>query len=161
MVVDDVVCRVDQRNESSFIILEVVMRKRALPLSGSFTYSNVLSYVGGRKIRACLTLASVVASVAGSALMVPAATLTWDPTFVPTAPVGGTGTWNLSNLNWSNGASDVVWSNNLTDIAQFGGTAGTVALNTALSAGGVKFLSPGYTISGASIFTLGSGGIDA
>jgi fibronectin-binding autotransporter adhesin len=96
-----------------------------------------------------------------------AATLTWDggdATFNGT--FGGTGSWDLSTLNWSSGASDVAWSDVSsagTDTAVFAGTAGTVTLNSNLSALGLQFLTTGYTISpgtGTTI-TLGSGGINA
>ena len=46
------------------------------------------------------------------------------------------------------------------ETAIFGGTAGTVALGTSLSASNLQFTTPAYTLSGAGTLTLG-GGINA
>jgi len=89
--------------------------------------------------------------------------LTWDPTLGGGS--GGTGTWNLnSTANWWNGASDVAWKDNSatgTNSAIFSSTAGTVTLNTSLSASNLQFTAAGYTVSGSGTLTLGAGGIDA
>ena len=108
-----------------------------------------------------LPLALAVASAAVSAR---AANLVWDPTQNPASPAGGTGTWDLSTLNWSTGSVDQAWtdvSTTGTDTATFGGTGGVVTLSTTLSALGLQFNATGYTISGSNSLTLGSGGINA
>ncbi|MEP6669264.1 MAG: autotransporter-associated beta strand repeat-containing protein, partial [Chthoniobacter sp.] len=95
-----------------------------------------------------------------------AASLTWDGgDATHNGTFGGTGTWDLNTTaNWDNGAADVVWTDNSAtgvDTAIFSGTAGTVTLNTNLSALGLQFTTTGYTISGTGVLTLGSGGISA
>jgi fibronectin-binding autotransporter adhesin len=90
-------------------------------------------------------------------------TLTWDPG--ATGGSGGNGTWNLnSTINWWNGSADIKWLDNSatgTNVASFGGTAGTVTLGSSLSASNLQFTTSGYTLSGANTLTLGGGGIDA
>ena len=87
--------------------------------------------------------------------------LTWDP--LANGGGGGSGTWNLNGTaNWFNGANDVKWLDNSatgTNGAVFAGTAGTVTLNSALSASNLQFTASGYTLSGSGTLTLG-GGID-
>lgn len=92
-----------------------------------------------------------------------AAPLSWDASLTPVTPSGGTGTWNLANTNWSNGATDQAWTDTTgtADTATFGGTAGTVTLGSNLGALGLVFNTTGYTISGANTISLGTGGIDA
>jgi autotransporter-associated beta strand protein len=92
-----------------------------------------------------------------------ATTLTWDPNLSSGANLGGTGTWdNNTTANWYNGASDVTWTDTTgnTDIAAFGGTAGTVTLNnTPIRANGLAFTTTGYTIGasgGTNIVQIGS-----
>jgi fibronectin-binding autotransporter adhesin len=89
--------------------------------------------------------------------------LTWDPALGGGS--GGAGTWNLnSTANWWNGSSDVTWKDSSasgTNSAIFSGTAGTVTLNTSLSASNLQFTAAGYTVSGSGTLTLGAGGIDA
>lgn len=82
-----------------------------------------------------------------------AANLTWDPTGVPTSPAGGSGTWNTTNSNWSNGTSDSVWSNANNDNAVFGGTAGTVTLGAPVTVNNLTFssTSSGYNITGSTL----------
>ena len=108
-----------------------------------------------------LTLA---AALAGSGVGARAATLNWDPGHTPGSPTGGAGVWDLTTLNWATLGVDQAWADvsaTGTDTAVFGGTSGAVTLNTALSALGLQFTATGYTISGATILKLGSGGIDA
>jgi len=93
-----------------------------------------------------------------------AATKSWDPALTPGTPSGGNGTWDLVGSVWSNGGSDVTWTDTSTtgtDTAVFGGIAGSVALNTSLSALGLQFTTTGYTIAGTGTLSLGTGGIDA
>ncbi|HOD80118.1 MAG TPA: autotransporter-associated beta strand repeat-containing protein [Phycisphaerae bacterium] len=71
-----------------------------------------------------------------------AAPLTWDSNGA-TAPLGldGAGTWDTATPNWSDGANNLTWVNANADTAVFGngGTAGTVALGTGITVGGLTF----------------------
>ena len=84
------------------------------------------------------------------------ATYDWDQT--GGGALGGTGTWNTSNSNWWNGASNIAWPN-LTDTARFGGTTGgLVTLGSAINAGGLIFNTRGYSIAGGgNALTLNGG----
>lgn len=111
-------------------------------------------------------LFSGIVFIAGCvAASVGAQTLNWDPGLTDGSSGGGTGTWNLnSTANWYNGTADVFWLDNSaigSNTAIFGGTAGTVTLNSSLSATNLEFSSTGYTISGSGTLTLGAGGINA
>jgi fibronectin-binding autotransporter adhesin len=97
--------------------------------------------------------------VAAGTSLTRADVLTWDPLL--NGGGGGAGTWNLNGTaNWFNGATDVKWLDNSalgTNGAVFGGTAGTVTLNSSLSASNLLFQAPGYTLSGSGTMTLGGG----
>ena len=48
---------------------------------------------------------------------------------------GGSGVWDTSTANWFNGTTDVTWSNANNATAYFdGGSAGSVTINTAITA---------------------------
>src|SRR5438445_2659977 len=73
-----------------------------------------------------------------------ATTYTWDSDAnAANGATDGSGTWNLSGLNWFNSGTDIAWPNNTTDIAAFGrgggGAGGRVTLGTSLSAGQISF----------------------
>jgi len=94
----------------------------------------------------------------------PPVNLYWDggsadiPTNGNGASTGGTGSWNIGLLNWDLGAAaHVAWDNNHTDVAIFGGTAGTVTIGAPFIVGGLQFLTTGYTLSGNTL-TLGAVG---
>jgi fibronectin-binding autotransporter adhesin len=75
-----------------------------------------------------------------------ATTFTWD---------GGAGTWDITATNWTG----VAWGNTNADEAVFGGTAGTVTINTGtgVTANKLTFNSDGYSINGnvaADVLTL-------
>ncbi len=80
----------------------------------------------------------------------------WDPALTKAFPgSGGSGTWDVSTSNWwSSGANDTAWSLG-GDYGVFGGTAGTMTLNTSVGVDGLTFTTPGYTISGTGTITLG------
>jgi len=75
----------------------------------------------------------------------------------------GTGVWNTSAVNWydSDTTTDVVWPNNATTIANFGGgtgAPGTVVVG-AVTANGLTFNTPAntpYTLSGGTINLTGT-----
>ncbi len=70
--------------------------------------------------------------------------------------LGGTGTWDLALPNWwTNGAPATTWPSSGTDnLALFAGTAGTVTLGANVAANQLRFLTNGYTLSGAQTLTL-------
>ena len=99
-----------------------------------------------------------------------ATTYNWDITAGNGVIDDGDGVWSTIDANWTadGGATNVVWPNNTTDIAAFGGPSstvgGNVTLSESLSAGGILFNgtdSGNYTIasSGGAALMLGSGGI--
>jgi autotransporter-associated beta strand protein len=95
---------------------------------------------------------------------VSAATLTWDGDVTGEGQQDGPGTWNATAPDrWFNPAAVPpgyqVWNNDQADIAIFGtgtGEAGTVTLDSAITAGGLTFNATGsgsYTLSG-NVLTL-------
>ncbi|WP_052071784.1 autotransporter-associated beta strand repeat-containing protein [Sphingopyxis sp. MWB1] len=76
---------------------------------------------------------------------------------------GGSGTWNLSNLNWSPNGDGVSgpfvepWDNGGLDNAIFGGAAGTVTLGGPVTVDNITFSSAGYVLNGSTL-TLGGPG---
>jgi autotransporter-associated beta strand protein len=81
----------------------------------------------------------------------------WDATSpIHASPgAGGTGNWNTTAGNtvwWVSGSSDSIWANG--NSANFAGTAGTVTVNTAVTADGITFTTAGYTLAGSSTLTL-------
>ncbi|MDX2082348.1 MAG: autotransporter-associated beta strand repeat-containing protein [Terrimicrobiaceae bacterium] len=84
-----------------------------------------------------------------SALASPAQTYVWDPNGSG-GGTGGTGTWDTTSLYWDNGTSS--WpTSGASNIASFGGTAGTVTLTSGLVANGLSFSTTGYTLTGGSL----------
>lgn len=78
----------------------------------------------------------------------------WDPGFTKVAPgSGGNGNWDSTSTNWFIGSSDTKWVSN--NVANFAGSAGTVALNANETADGLTFTTGGYILNGTSILTLG------
>src|SRR3546814_9155193 len=73
---------------------------------------------------------------------------------------GGTGTWNLGNLNWRpkgdgvSGPYSTPWSNAALDNAIFAGTAGTVTLGVPITVHDLTFNVHNYTLTGSTL-TLG------
>ena len=61
-----------------------------------------------------------------------ATTLNWDPSLTGSGGSNGTGTWDTTTTNWSNGTSDVVW--NSTDAAGFT-TAGSGTYSVSVAKG--------------------------
>ncbi len=78
----------------------------------------------------------------------PAATLTWDADGTAGGSTGGTGNWNTTSLLWNSSGVMKAWVNANNDVAVFGGTAGTVTLTEAITAGGLTFNTDGYTLAG-------------
>lgn len=98
--------------------------------------------------------------------------LTWDGDPLTSGLQDGAGEWNTSDTNrWFDPAAlppgYQVWNNAAGDIAVFGsgvGTAGNVALGTAITAGGLTFNAAGsgnYTLSGNVLTLVGSAAVTA
>jgi len=102
---------------------------------------------------------SIALLVAGSGFIAGAADLYWDANG-GTAGTGGTGNWNLSDQFWRLGSDTGTlqsWPGSASDVAFFGGSAGTVTVSSAgVQAGGFDFSTTGYTIdaSGGNSLTL-------
>lgn len=83
-----------------------------------------------------------------------AATVYWDGADTTSgngSPIGGSGNWNASN-NWTNdaaGTTNQAWVDG--DNAVFGGTGGTVTLDTAQTIGDITFNSDGYTLESSNL----------
>lgn len=86
-----------------------------------------------------------------------AASLIWDTDGTAGGSTGGTGIWDLSSLYWNNGGTLQAWENTvIPHAAVFGGTAGSVILDSPISVTGMTFNSSGYSIlGGANRLTLG------
>jgi len=97
-----------------------------------------------------LGVAAIVAAIWGCQPTLPAADLYWS----------GTGTWNTTTTNWgtsTGGPYDAAtWSNTTPDSAIFEGTAGTVTLGGAITAGGLTFAVDGYTVTGNTLTLSGT-----
>jgi fibronectin-binding autotransporter adhesin len=109
--------------------------------------------------RRLLCGASLAAVLACAPLSARAEDRYWDANGTAVGS-GGTGTWNLANLNWSpnddgvSGPFAEPWNNGDLDNAVFGGTAGTVTVGVPVTVGNITFSSAGYVLSGSTI-TLG------
>ncbi|SBV33728.1 Outer membrane autotransporter barrel domain protein [uncultured Sphingopyxis sp.] len=109
--------------------------------------------------RRLLCGASLAAVLACAPLSAQAEDRYWDANGTGVGS-GGTGTWNLGNLNWSPNGDGVSgpfvepWVNGDLDDAIFGGTAGTVTVGVPVTVGNITFSSAGYVLSGGTI-TLG------
>jgi fibronectin-binding autotransporter adhesin len=105
-------------------------------------------------LTACITMAMTVGHAT-------AAELFWDVGITGAAGGGSTISeateWKTSGADniWWNGTTNVAWANS--NDATFGGTAGTVHLGSAISAGTLKFNTAGYTID-LRDFTSGASG---
>ncbi len=64
---------------------------------------------------------------------------------------GGGGTWSRANTNWTTdgGLSNSVWPGDA-NVANFGGTGGTVGVVNTQSIGGLNFTASGYTLNSSS-----------
>ncbi|WP_395730694.1 autotransporter-associated beta strand repeat-containing protein [Prosthecobacter sp.] len=90
-----------------------------------------------------------------------AAIFVWDPAQDQTGS-GGAGTWDLTSPRWLGGGTDNLWTNAGGDTAAFQGTGGLITLAAGITADGLSFDAPGYTLVSngtAQVLTLGAGGI--
>ncbi|MBB5030607.1 beta strand repeat-containing protein [Prosthecobacter vanneervenii] len=103
-----------------------------------------------------LVFVSMLAALAMPGRSTAASSLTWDADGTAGGSTGGTGTWSTSTALWNKSGTMVSWVNANSDIAIFGGTAGTITLGEAITAGGLTFNTDGYTLVGnGSTLTLG------
>lgn len=85
-----------------------------------------------------------------------ASSLTWDADGTAVGSTGGTGNWNTTSAFWNLSNVMQAWNNASSNIALFGGTAGTVTLTEAITAGGLTFNTDGYTLAGnGNLLTIG------
>lgn len=109
--------------------------------------------------RRLLCGASLAAVLACAPLSARAEDRHWDANGTAVGS-GGTGTWNLGNLNWSPNGDGVSgpfaepWNNGDLDNAIFGGTAGTVTVAVPVTIGNLTFNTAGYVLNGSTL-TLG------
>jgi hypothetical protein len=103
------------------------------------------------------SIAALIASHSAWAL-----DFSWDPA---NDADGGTGAWNTSSLFWDSGNTstaantNIAWVNGATNSAYFAGTAGTVTLGTAITAGSLNFATAGYQLTlGSNALTLNAAG---
>ncbi len=99
----------------------------------------------------------VVLSLFGFATGAGAATYYWDDGTVTVngASGGGTGTWTVGAAGWEDGSSAQNWADS--NDAVFGGTAGTVTLGGAITAGTLTFNTANYVLDlGANALTFTS-----
>src|SRR5215213_3679382 len=92
----------------------------------------------------CAVLVGLVFSC--GSIHVRAQGLLWDTDPVTPGAQGGAGNWTGSNF-WFNGTSNQQWVD--LSSATFGGTAGTVTINSAIAVNGLAFTTSGYRLSGA------------
>jgi autotransporter-associated beta strand protein len=89
--------------------------------------------------------------------------LYWDPNHNGPSGLGGSGEWTDGGAaDWYDPAigADVAWDNASGETAVFSAAAGTVAIDSGISAGEVDFATSGYTLTGGSLAISGSGTID-
>ncbi len=106
----------------------------------------------------CITL---LALAFGLQFPASATSFFWDGTSTNGDANGGNGTWNTVLSNWDSLATvgaDITWPSTGTDNdAVFGGTAGTVTINTGgVTANDVTFSTTNYTIGGAGLTLNGT-----
>ena len=108
------------------------------------------------RIAGILFWAAVVAFLAPT-LSIGQTFVTWDASGTsPTDPTDGSGIWSVKSANWSNGSSDVDWTNGFVADIGNGGTPGTITVNDAannVSALGIYLTEP-YILAAAAGNTL-------
>jgi len=95
----------------------------------------------------------------------------WDGTDISLDADGGNGHWDLVTTNWdgvATGGSNVLWQSSPPARAVFGGAAGTVELDAAVTVAGLSFTTDGYlladgdtngtlTLSGTAVLSVDTG----
>jgi fibronectin-binding autotransporter adhesin len=96
------------------------------------------------------------------ALIITAGSASAQTNYYWNAPAGGDGLWDLATQNWSTttgGPVNYTWIGDGNEIANFGNTAGTVTLDTGITANSLVFSTTGYTITGNILTLAGTGGV--
>jgi len=161
---------------SGVSINSVVSAVHTIPYPIASAVRVVLGISGTGTLQLGIKSDATIADHAGNAISVPVAddtTITvnagpnpgagnrwWDGTvttgITDGVSQGGTATWNTSATNWDRGfgyAAPVPWNNSNFATAVFGGTAGTVTLGEAITAGGITS-GVNYTLSGANTLSF-------
>ncbi len=108
------------------------------------------------RTRGAYFCAKLIATFLLPSLSLAASSLTWDADGTAGGSTGGTGNWNTTSTFWNLSNVMKAWINANSDIAIFGGTAGTVTLTEAITAGGLTFNTDGYILAGnGNTLTLG------
>lgn len=131
------------------------MRKNSVSQSGK-RINNSMSHSGLKGGRVLDIVAALVFGIVTGTAQ--ATDLYWSG---DGATQGGNGTWDTSNARWGTTTNSFpsAWNNANTDTAIFGGTVGTVTLGTAITIGGLTFLTPSYGITNNTLTFAVSGTI--
>ena len=122
-------------------------------------YGRQVGHVS-RRLLSGSSLAALMLLVAASPAQAQNADRNWDANGTAVG-TGGTGTWNLGNLNWSpsgdgvSGPYNLPWTNAALDNAIFGGTAGTVTLAAPITVHNLTFNAGGFTLTGSTLTLAG------
>ncbi|MBZ9870548.1 autotransporter-associated beta strand repeat-containing protein, partial [Mesorhizobium sp. BR1-1-9] len=120
--------------------------------------AELVSVLARPVVALALLLALAVALAAGPA---DAATRYWDANGNG-GGWGGSGTWDISNLNWSanndgvSGPYNQPWNNGAGDDAIFGSTAGTITLGSPVSVHNMTLQSSGWIFNGSTLTLMGA-----
>jgi len=111
----------------------------------------------GKTIRVTVLLGIFCGASAG---VLAQQTLYWDPTGKHNSNGGGSGTWDTGTTAnwWISGPTDSTWTDTVgTDMAVFGGAAGTYTVNVSgnNTANGLTFSTAGYTLSNGTVTMAG------
>lgn len=87
-------------------------------------------------------------------------TVYWDPTQSGGTNLGGSGDWTGTD-NWWDGSNDVSWTSGDDAVFDVSGSsaAGTVTIDSGISADSTEFQAAGYTLSGGALTLTGSGSV--
>ena len=100
-----------------------------------------------RRQKWALEAAVATLLIAGSAR---GATLEWDASGNnPISPQPGSGNWDTTNANWSNGTTDVPWINGSTAVFPFDSNSDTVTIvdsSGTVDVAEINFEGPNYTV---------------
>ena len=111
--------------------------------------------------KSAIVVAAILPLLAAMGSHADGATYYWDPGQLGTNPgSGGTGAWNTTSTFWNllGSTGDVAFPTG--SVADFAATAGTSTLGTAITAGGLIFDTPGYTVATNTFaLTIGTSGI--
>ncbi len=140
--------------------------ERTLLTYGNLVANNGLTVSNAPPVDVTYDILAGPVGAAGSVRLNVAFTGTyrWDGTdLAPDGVVdGGAGTFNLTNTNFTNsdGTFNLAYGNNATDDIEFGGTAGTVAIASAINFDQMGFVTTGYVLNGAGSLNVNNSAIN-